>query len=112
MIRILAFYAGLLVVLVAMESPIDRLADRYFWVHMLQHELLLMVAPPAGAARQALSGRMAYGFAAEATAGGANARHEHSLPGRVASSRRLANSSGGLDHVHGQLLSLARALRV
>ncbi len=45
-IRILAFYAGLLVVVAALESPIDRLADRYFWVHMLQHELLVMVAPP------------------------------------------------------------------
>jgi len=45
-IRILAFYAGLLVVVTALESPIDRWADRYFWVHMLQHELLLMVAPP------------------------------------------------------------------
>jgi putative membrane protein len=45
-IRILAFYAGLLAVVVALESPIDRLAGRYFWVHMLQHELLLMVGPP------------------------------------------------------------------
>ena len=30
-IRILAFYAGLLVVVAVLESPIDRLADRYFW---------------------------------------------------------------------------------
>jgi len=44
--RILAFYAGLLMVVVALESPIDGLAERYFWLHMLQHELLLMIAPP------------------------------------------------------------------
>lgn len=45
-VRIVAFYAGLMAVVMALESPIDRLSDRYFWVHMLQHELLLMVAPP------------------------------------------------------------------
>lgn len=44
--RALTFYAGLLAILVALESPIDALADKLFWVHMLQHLLLLVVAAP------------------------------------------------------------------
>jgi putative membrane protein len=31
---------------VALDSPIDDLADQLLWVHMVQHILLLMVAPP------------------------------------------------------------------
>jgi cytochrome c oxidase assembly factor CtaG len=41
-----AFYAGLLTLLVAIDSPVDTYADRRFWVHMTQHVLLMMVAPP------------------------------------------------------------------
>lgn len=40
------FYAGLLVIVAAIDSPIDEYADRLFWVHMVQHVLLTMVAPP------------------------------------------------------------------
>lgn len=40
------FYGGLLVVVAAIDSPIDRYADRLFWAHMVQHVLLTMVAPP------------------------------------------------------------------
>ena len=40
------FYAGLLVIVAAIDSPVDRYADRLFWVHMVQHVLLTMVAPP------------------------------------------------------------------
>lgn len=40
------FYVGLLVIVAAIDSPIDRYADRLFWVHMVQHVLLTMVAPP------------------------------------------------------------------
>lgn len=40
------FYAGLLVVVLAVDSPVDAYADRLFWVHMVQHVLLTMVAPP------------------------------------------------------------------
>ncbi len=39
------FYGGVATVLVALESPLDRLAESYFWAHMLQHLLLLLVAP-------------------------------------------------------------------
>jgi cytochrome c oxidase assembly factor CtaG len=40
------FYGGLLVLVVAIDSPVDSYADRLFWVHMVQHVLLTMVAPP------------------------------------------------------------------
>jgi putative membrane protein len=44
--RAQAFYLGLGALLVALEPPLDNLADRLFWAHMLQHMLLQMVAPP------------------------------------------------------------------
>lgn len=44
--RALAFTAGVLTVGLAVGSPVDAYADRLFWVHMCQHVLLAMVAPP------------------------------------------------------------------
>lgn len=41
-----SFLAGLVTIVVALDSPIDEYADQLFWVHMLQHVLLLTVAPP------------------------------------------------------------------
>jgi len=41
-----AFVAGLVTIVVALDGPIDKYADQLFWVHMLQHVLLLTVAPP------------------------------------------------------------------
>jgi putative membrane protein len=41
-----AFIAGLLTIVVALDSPVDGYAEQLFWVHMLQHILLLTVAPP------------------------------------------------------------------
>jgi cytochrome c oxidase assembly factor CtaG len=40
-----AFYLGLLTILVALDSPLDPLADTLFTAHMAQHVLLLTVAP-------------------------------------------------------------------
>ena len=42
----LYFLLGLMAIAAALLSPIDSLSDRLFAVHMLQHFLLLMVAPP------------------------------------------------------------------
>jgi cytochrome c oxidase assembly factor CtaG len=44
--RTASFLGGLLVTAVALDSPIEALAARLFWVHMVQHVLLLTVAPP------------------------------------------------------------------
>lgn len=45
-LQAVAFFAGLLAIVIALCSPIDYYADELFWVHMLQHVLLLTVAPP------------------------------------------------------------------
>jgi putative membrane protein len=44
-IRLVSFMAGLVVVLIAVVSPVDRLAEQLFSMHMVQHMLLLDVAP-------------------------------------------------------------------
>jgi cytochrome c oxidase assembly factor CtaG len=44
-LRAASFLAGLAFVLVALVSPIDRLSDQVFFVHMIQHVLLLDVVP-------------------------------------------------------------------
>jgi cytochrome c oxidase assembly factor CtaG len=44
--RRFCFYAALAVLAVALSSPIDVLSEQLFWAHMVQHVLLLVVAPP------------------------------------------------------------------
>lgn len=44
--RTAAFVCGLVAIMLAVDSPIDELADKLFWVHMVQHVLLIAVAPP------------------------------------------------------------------
>jgi len=44
--RAAAFYGGIATIMVALDTPIDAYADSLFWVHMVQHVLLLTVAPP------------------------------------------------------------------
>lgn len=46
-LRALAFVAGVLILLLSLVSPIDTLAHTYlFSAHMLQHLLMVLVAPP------------------------------------------------------------------
>ncbi len=44
--RSACFYAGLITLAIALDSPIDTLAEKLFWVHMVQHTLLIVVAAP------------------------------------------------------------------
>lgn len=44
--RIAAFTAGTTLMTLALISPVDRLADESFAVHMLQHVMLMLVGPP------------------------------------------------------------------
>ena len=44
--RAVAFYAGILTCALALLSPIDRASDVLFSAHMVQHELLMLVAAP------------------------------------------------------------------
>jgi putative membrane protein len=41
----IAFFASLVIIVIALCSPIDYYADDLFWVHMVQHILLLTTAP-------------------------------------------------------------------
>lgn len=40
------FYGGLATLALALNSPLEALSQRLFWAHMVQHVLLLLVAPP------------------------------------------------------------------
>jgi putative membrane protein len=62
--RMASFAAGLATIVVALDSPIDGLADKLLWVHMVQHILLLMVAPPLLALARPWN-RMWHGFPLE-----------------------------------------------
>jgi putative membrane protein len=44
--RTASFIAGLATIVIALDTRIDELAEELLWVHMVQHILLLVVAPP------------------------------------------------------------------
>jgi len=41
-----AFYSSMVALAVALASPIEPLSEQFFWVHMVQHVLLMLVAAP------------------------------------------------------------------
>jgi cytochrome c oxidase assembly factor CtaG len=59
--RTASFAAGLVTIVIALDSPIDDLAEELLWVHMVQHVLILMVAPPLLALARPWN-RMWHGF--------------------------------------------------
>lgn len=44
--RLVSYLAGLVVMAVALMSPVDVLGGQLFFMHMIQHLLLIMIAPP------------------------------------------------------------------
>jgi cytochrome c oxidase assembly factor CtaG len=44
--RVALFTAGWIVLIIALVSPLHEVAERYFYVHMIEHELLMAVAAP------------------------------------------------------------------
>lgn len=44
--RSLAFYAGLLIILIALSPPVNALTDKLFWAQMIQRLLLVTAAAP------------------------------------------------------------------
>ncbi|HEX3882125.1 MAG TPA: cytochrome c oxidase assembly protein [Stellaceae bacterium] len=44
--HIAAFSAGMAILFIVLVSPFDAVADQLFWVHMVQHLALLLVATP------------------------------------------------------------------
>lgn len=44
--RTLSFYLGLALLVLSTQSPLDALAERHFLFHMVQHEIMMMVAVP------------------------------------------------------------------
>jgi len=45
--RVLTFMLGWLALVVAVLSPLDAMGNALFWAHMVQHEVLLLIAAPA-----------------------------------------------------------------
>ena len=46
LIPILCFAAGWFSLLVALDSPVHEISEQLFWVHMTQHEILMLISAP------------------------------------------------------------------
>lgn len=44
--RLISYWVGLIIIFFSLISPIDLLAGQLFFMHMIQHLLLIMIAPP------------------------------------------------------------------
>ena len=43
---VLCFAAGWLSLLIALDSPVHEISEQLFWVHMTQHEILMLISAP------------------------------------------------------------------
>jgi putative membrane protein len=41
-----SFFSGIAALVIALDSPVHLIGEQLFWVHMTQHELLMLVAAP------------------------------------------------------------------
>ncbi len=44
--RTVSYYAGLAVLVLSFESPLDRMGEHQFSMHMVQHNIVMMIVPP------------------------------------------------------------------
>src|SRR5690606_33317129 len=44
--RTASYYTGLVLLVLIYESPLDRLAEHHFSMHMIQHNITMMIIPP------------------------------------------------------------------
>jgi len=44
--KILAFAVGWISLVIALDSPLHELGEQLFWVHMTQHEILMLISAP------------------------------------------------------------------
>src|SRR4051812_33724316 len=45
-LQVTSFALGWLSLLIALDSPMHELSEQLFWVHMSQHEILMLVSAP------------------------------------------------------------------
>jgi cytochrome c oxidase assembly factor CtaG len=101
-----SFVAGLATIAIALGSPVHDLADELLWVHMVQHILLVLVAPPLLALARPWN-RMWHGLPLEFRR--ATARAVTRSP-RLAPLRRTAAIYAGLALLVGWMLAMVLAL--
>lgn len=46
LLHVVSFVAGWVALVLALDSPLHELSEQLFWVHMIQHEILMLVAAP------------------------------------------------------------------
>ncbi len=86
--RHVLFSGGVLLVFLALVSPLDALADHLFWVHQIQHLILLSIAPI-----------LVMLAAPEATlSAGLGGAGGHGAVGRLVASWRVRAAFGALAH--------------
>lgn len=44
--QIICFWLGWISLLIALDSPLHEMGEQLFWVHMMQHEILMLISAP------------------------------------------------------------------